>query len=88
VRSQHRDDIRRALAAQNIATGIHYPTPCHLQPAFATKKRILLPVVEAAASQIFSLPMYPHLSDAGVAQVATALKQILRQFESLHALAS
>lgn len=88
VRSQHRDDIRRALAAQNIATGIHYPTPCHLQPAFATKKRILLPVVEAAASQILSLPMYPHLSDAGIAQVATALKQVLRQFESLHAVAS
>jgi dTDP-4-amino-4,6-dideoxygalactose transaminase len=88
MRSQHRDEIRRALASQNIATGIHYPTPCHLQPAFATKKRIHLPVVEAAASQILSLPMYPHLSDAGVAQVASALKQVLRQFESLHALAS
>ncbi len=88
MRSRHRDEIRRTLAAENISTGIHYPIPCHLQPAFATKKRIHLPVAEAAASQILSLPMYPHLSDASIVQVATALKQALRRFESLHALAS
>jgi dTDP-4-amino-4,6-dideoxygalactose transaminase len=88
IKAAHRDELRRTLAADGIATGIHYPTPCHLQPAFATKKRIHLPVVEAAASQILSLPMYPHLSDAGVSRVAGALKQALRRFESLHALAS
>ncbi|HEY7689236.1 MAG TPA: DegT/DnrJ/EryC1/StrS family aminotransferase [Dongiaceae bacterium] len=88
IKSAHRDDIRRALAADNIATGIHYPTPCHLQPAFATKRHVHLPVAEAAASQIMSLPMYPHLCDAGVAQVAGSLKQALRRFGSLQALAS
>ena len=88
IKAPHRDELRRILAVDNIATGIHYPTPCHRQPAFATKKRLQLPVVEETASQILSLPMYPHLSDAHIALVAASLKQALRRFESLHALAS
>jgi len=88
IMTEHRDDMRRALAAENIATGIHYPTPCHCQPAFMTKRRVRLPVVEGAARRILSLPMYPHLSDSTVGRVADAIGQALREFEPLELLAS
>jgi dTDP-3-amino-3,4,6-trideoxy-alpha-D-glucose transaminase len=36
VRAPHRNALRHKLAMEGIATGIHYPVPCHRQPAFAS----------------------------------------------------
>lgn len=88
VMSDYRDDLRSALSAESIATGIHYPTPCHRQPAFTTKKHIHLPVVESAANRVLSLPMYPHLSDSTVRRIADALGRALRESAPLELLAS
>ena len=88
IKTDYRDELRRALAADGIATGIHYPTPCHLQPAFVTKKHVHLPVVESAAQRILSLPMYPHLSDTTVRYIADAIERALGQFKPLQMLAS
>jgi dTDP-4-amino-4,6-dideoxygalactose transaminase len=68
--------VQAALAADGIATAIHYPTPIHLQPAYggAPGSR---PVAEAAAGEILSLPMYPELADAAVDQVIAALGRAL-----------
>ena len=35
LRSQDRDGLQAALQAEGIQTGVHYPVPVHLQPAFA-----------------------------------------------------
>jgi dTDP-4-amino-4,6-dideoxygalactose transaminase len=88
IKTECRDELRRALAAEGIATGIHYPTPCHRQPAFMTKKQVHLPVVENAAQRILSLPMYPHLSDTTVRHVGDAIGRALAQFDPLQKLAS
>lgn len=62
VRVAQRDQVQQELDMAGIATGIHYPIPCHRQPAFAESATLRLPVAEAAADQILSLPLFPHLS--------------------------
>ena len=69
------------LAAEGIATGIHYAIPCHRQPACAAYATPPLPVVEAAAGRLLSLPMYPHLAESDVARVAAALERALGRCE-------
>jgi dTDP-3-amino-3,4,6-trideoxy-alpha-D-glucose transaminase len=70
-----RDRLRDHLRAHNIGCDIHYPVPTHQQPAY----RDLgfgagdLPVTEAAAGQILSLPIYPELTRAEVEQVAAVV---------------
>jgi dTDP-4-amino-4,6-dideoxygalactose transaminase len=81
IRTAHRDGLRRRLAAEGISTGIHYPVPCHRQPAFAAEGTPPLPVVERAAGRILSLPMYPHLTDADIRRVADAIARALDEFE-------
>jgi dTDP-4-amino-4,6-dideoxygalactose transaminase len=77
VRTLHRDEVRQALAAEQISTGIHYPIPCHRQAPFMSKRGLTLPVVETAADQILSLPMFPHLTDAQTSCVADAIFRAL-----------
>ena len=73
----HRDEVRDALAAEQISTGLHYPIPCHRQTPFMTERASALPVVEAAADRILSLPMFPHLTDAQIECVADAIARAL-----------
>ena len=81
MRSEHRDRLQAKLKAGGIGTGIHYPVPVHLQPAYAG--RVALgpsgcPETEIAAREILSLPIYPELTDAEVDTVCSALKTLLR----------
>lgn len=80
VRHSQRDLFMAALKERGIGTLIHYPIPLHLQPAFAPLggKKGDLPVVERAASEIVSLPLYPELTDAQVHEVADAVREVLR----------
>lgn len=62
IRAQRRDELARYLKERNIATGLHYPLPLHLQPAMGGEtRRGELPRVERVTEEILSLPMYPHL---------------------------
>lgn len=73
-----RDRLQSALEAQGIATGIHYPIPCHLQPAYRDLgyEAGRFPHSEALATQLISLPMYPGITDAALEQVAAAIAAI------------
>jgi dTDP-4-amino-4,6-dideoxygalactose transaminase len=74
VCARDRDGLRRHLAAAGIATQIHYPVPCHCQPALGRwPARAPLPVTERLADEVLSLPMYPELDDAQVVSVCAAL---------------
>jgi dTDP-4-amino-4,6-dideoxygalactose transaminase len=79
VRVADRDRVRDALAARGIGTGIHYPVPIHLQPAYHSLGygRGEFPVTEAYAGEILSLPMYPELDTDAPARVAAALQQCI-----------
>lgn len=78
VQTPYRDELRRALTAEGISTGLHYPIPCHRQIAFSTASERSLPVVEAAAERILSLPMYPHLTDDQIGRVADVIARALQ----------
>lgn len=75
IRSDRRDELRDYLHVHGIGTGIHYPLPIHLQPAY-THLRLAsgsLPVTETAARQILSLPMFPDLAPEDVTRVVAQI---------------
>jgi dTDP-4-amino-4,6-dideoxygalactose transaminase len=76
VESGRRDDLRRHLDGAGIQTGIHYPIPIHLQPAYAELGygRGDFPEAERLASRALSLPMYAELTEAQVERVSQAIR--------------
>ncbi len=77
VRVRERDQFRKALEQEGIATGIHYPTPIHLQPACSQYGYVqgMLPVTEAMTTRIVSLPMYPELTTQQKQRVVNTIKR-------------
>jgi len=75
LRTPHRENLRQKLQEHGIGTGIHYPQPIHLQPAYCGIKREAndLPVTEKLAEEILSLPMYAQLE---IEKVETIIDQI------------
>jgi dTDP-4-amino-4,6-dideoxygalactose transaminase len=78
VRVARRDSVRAELARRGVATGVHYPLPCHLQPPLRRFADRPLPVTEQAAGELLSLPVFPHLTDGQVDFVCEALCDALR----------
>jgi dTDP-4-amino-4,6-dideoxygalactose transaminase len=75
IRTDERDALRQHLDQLGVHTGIHYPVPCHLQPACATfgPGTGSLPITESLASEILSLPMFPELRDDEIDYIAEAI---------------
>ncbi len=73
-----RNTLQEKLAQEGIQTGIHYPVPCHLQPAYQNLgNRGDFPHTETLCQQILSLPMYPGLSNIQIEQVVRAIGRSL-----------
>jgi len=81
IRTGQREALRRHLNELGIGTGIHYPVPCHLQRAVQELgyRAGSLPVTEAAAEEILSLPMYAELTDEQIERVAEAVVEFIKQ---------
>ncbi len=79
VRHAQRDRIIEGLKARGISLNISYPWPVHTQPGFAHLGYApgSLPVTEALAEQIFSLPMYPSLPLIDQERVIETLRDVL-----------
>ena len=78
VRSRARDELREHLRAAWIGTGIHYPVPVHLQPAYRDRLReypVGMPETAGTAGEILSLPIYPQLAEAATARV---IEEVIR----------
>lgn len=75
-----RDRLLAALQQANIFAGIHYPIPCHLQPALASLGygAGAFPVTEQLAGEILSLPMFPGLTIAQLDYVVDTITQAVR----------
>jgi dTDP-4-amino-4,6-dideoxygalactose transaminase len=72
VRCADRNSLRSSLEESGIGSGIHYPVPVHLQPAYIGRLplgRGGLAVTEALAREVVSLPMHPFLAAEGVHRV-------------------
>lgn len=81
VQVPDRDRVRDALERDGIASGIHYPVPVHLQDAYRSLGlgEGTLPVSEAAAARLLSLPMYPEMTRAQVGFVVDRLTAALNE---------
>jgi len=80
VRTAQRDRLREHLRSAGIGTGIHYPVPVHLQPAYhaVAVGPSRLEHTERVCREILSLPMYPQLDDTAVDRVAAAMREYFR----------
>ncbi len=74
-----RDELQNKLAQTGIQTGIHYPLPCHLQPAykFLGYHKGNFPNAELLSEQILSLPMYPGLEESQIEFVVKTIKSLV-----------
>jgi len=81
IRVREREKLRRYLASHGIGTAVHYPVPLHLQPAFRDcgARRGDLPVAERACREILSLPLYPHLPESAVVEIAGRIHEFYRR---------
>ena len=83
IRSKHRQAWQETLQEQGIQTGIHYPIPVHLLPAFADLGYAVgqFPHSEQAAEEVLSLPMFPELTAEQCAQVSQAVRSLAGEVE-------
>jgi len=76
IRTPGRDSMAQTLAAAGVQTGIHYPLPVHLQPAYrdARYREGDFPVAERVAREVLSLPMYAELQPSQMEQVCEVVR--------------
>jgi dTDP-4-amino-4,6-dideoxygalactose transaminase len=78
IRTGARAQWQEALNAKGVQTGIHYPIPVHMLPAYADLgyKQGQFPHSEAAANEVLSLPMFPEITREQCEAVATAVRSL------------
>ena len=76
LRVQARDHMIRTLAEAGIQTGIHYPIPVHLQPAYRDPRYCegSFPVTEKLAREVLSVPLFPELTAEQMRTVCAVIK--------------
>ncbi len=79
IRTSRREALQDALLAQGIQTGIHYPIPVHLLPAYSDLGYTAgdFPHAEQAATEVLSLPMFPELTADQREEVSRALSELV-----------
>jgi dTDP-4-amino-4,6-dideoxygalactose transaminase len=77
VEAERREELRTHLDQRGIATGVHYPIPIHLQPAYRELGHSSgdFPVSEHLALHMLSLPMFPTIESGQVSHVARAVRE-------------
>ncbi len=75
VRVPNREALQEQLRLVGIPTVVHYPIPLNKQPAVADEL-VELPVGDAVAQRVMSLPMHPYLDYATIQRIATAVQNL------------
>lgn len=78
IQIAERDSVKMRLADAGVSTGIHYPLPVHLQPAYSSlaSGHGSFPVSERLAKNFLSLPIFPEMTEAQVHDVVDALARV------------
>lgn len=81
-----REVIQQQLAERGIQTGIHYPIPCHLQPAYRSLgyQEGDFPRAEKLSQQILSLPMYPGITQEQIQWVSQQLSLVTNSLTAVY----
>ena len=79
IQVEHRDQLRSYLSTHGIETGIHYPIPIHLQPAYVDLGYRIgdFPVAERSAPRLLSLPMFPELKVEDVESIVDCIRSFV-----------
>lgn len=77
VRHKNRDDIITKLKKLKINLNISYPWPIHTMPPFKNYKKGNLKNTELVSKEIFSLPMYPGLSEDKIDRVVSSISKFI-----------
>ena len=72
IQVENRSEVQDKLKAQGISTAVHYPIPLNKQPAVADVNAVL-PVGDAIAERVMSLPMHPYLTLEAQEKIVNAL---------------
>lgn len=76
-----RDDVFRALRAENIGVNVHYiPVPAHPYYRALGHQPGECPVAEAAYRELITLPLFPAMSDGDVTDVVTAMGKVMAEY--------
>ena len=80
IRAKNRQKLAEYLNLKEIQTGVHYPTPIHLQEAYSNLgyKKGSFPIAEQYADEILSLPMFPELTEEQISYVSKSIKDFLK----------
>lgn len=76
VQVAERDTVQERLKAVGVPTAVHYPIPLNRQPA-VRDDQAQLPIGDAIAARVMSLPMHPYLDEVSQRHIITALKESL-----------
>ena len=81
IRIRDRDNLLKKLKEEEIACGIHYPIPIHLQKAYncLDHKKGDFPISERCSEEFLSLPMYPELKKEQIDLVVGELNKVLEE---------
>ncbi|MDH2625649.1 DegT/DnrJ/EryC1/StrS family aminotransferase [Acinetobacter baumannii] len=72
IQVDNRAEVQEKLKAQGIPTAVHYPIPLNKQPAVADTD-VMLPIGDAIAERVMSLPMHPYLTIEAQEKIVQAL---------------
>ena len=73
VLSTRREALQEHLSSRGIETLIHYPVPIPRQPALAAQAPAVCATADRICTEVLSLPMYPSLTDAAIADIVDAV---------------
>jgi perosamine synthetase len=76
IKSNRRDDLAKWLNDQGVSTAVHYPVPCHKQPAYLSwpkSRSFSLPETDSCSEQVLTIPLYPHMSSLEISHVTDSI---------------
>ena len=79
VRHNKRDEIIKQLKSLGVNLNISYPFPIHTMPPFKKYRKSKLGNTVKLSEEIFSLPMYPGISDNELIEVTSKIKLVLEK---------
>ncbi len=77
---EKRDELIKKLKEDGISTGIHYPMPLHLQPAYKYLNLLegSFPNAEDLCKKVLSLPMFPEMKEEEIKYICKKIKEAIQ----------
>ncbi|HZH67987.1 MAG TPA: DegT/DnrJ/EryC1/StrS family aminotransferase [Chitinophagales bacterium] len=77
IQTSNRAHITKTLQDHQIGFGVHYPIPCHQQPAYSETNHLSLPIAERLSKSVLSLPLFVGLEKQQIDTVCEVIKTCL-----------